>query len=574
VSSVSVAFGPEAVQDLKRLAPRPGPEKQGPNLSTNGDMAVIWDRHSPWISSHESDEILVVLDGSIHTPRRPLKDQARFLHGLYVREGHRVASGVLGDFVLIIVDRLQGVTLVARDPIGVRPWYIAEQGKLRAGSSDVATLVSMSFTNTQINDATAIRYLAARSESNGQTIYEGIKALDPGETWMVDTTGSRRFSHHRWNLEIDRHISWPDAAERCRSILDLVVQDRLESTKTPTSQLSGGIDSSTVVGTIAKLGLSDLVVERLVFDSPRADETFFSDLVIGHWGIDDVSRPPWLPTREEAIELTHRIKRPLPDPNFTMFLGLYRTMAREGRLTTFTGLGGDDAFAASSIGSRMVSSFGRMSVIADTLKSLLREPSQTWSGRLKPSLFYIAPWKGPSTPGWLSPKATDLGDLREVLERKPTKVTGVAAVDERIANITSGYDSGILEARALICDLAGRRETHPFLDPRFIEATYCLHPSWPNRDGHTRAFQVAAFSDRLPQTVVNRTSKVEFSEVFWPQFLEPEALESVVDGPLRDLGWIDYEGFNVLANNAREGRANYAIPLSRCISVDRWLRSL
>jgi hypothetical protein len=44
-------------------------------------------------------------------------------------------------------------------------------------------------------------------------------------------------------------------------------------------------------------------------------------------------------------------------------------------------------------------------------------------------------------------------------------------------------------------------------------------------------------------------------------------------GPLADLGWLDRLGFDRLVANAKEGKANAAIPLSRCISLDRWLRT-
>lgn len=96
-------------------------------------------------------------------------------------------------------------------------------------------------------------------------------------------------------------------------------------------------------------------------------------------------------------------------------------------------------------------------------------------------------------------------------------------------------------------DSIGRRESHPFLDPRFIEATYGLDMWWPVRDGHTRALQAAAFSDRLPPLVAQRHSKADF-----------------------DFGWLDSTGFDMLLGKAKEGKANAAIPLSRCVSLDRW----
>ncbi|MDQ3642769.1 MAG: asparagine synthase-related protein, partial [Actinomycetota bacterium] len=92
--------------------------------------------------------------------------------------------------------------------------------------------------------------------------------------------------------------------------------------------------------------------------------------------------------------------------------------------------------------------------------------------------------------------------------------------------------------------------------------------------GHYRALQVEAFRDRLPATVANRRSKAEFSEVFWPQMLDDTTLSGVRSGPLTELGWLDPEGFDALTADAKQGMANSAIPLSRCVSLHHWMRTL
>ncbi len=137
-------------------------------------------------------------------------------------------------------------------------------------------------------------------------------------------------------------------------MLEEAVRCRLEVAGPPTSELSGGLDSSTVVGTAALLGRDDLVVGRLLFEGTRADERVYSDAVIRHWGLRAVSEPPWVPSEEELWELTRQLRRPPPDPNFTMFATLHRALLGEGRPAGLTGLGGDDAFIAMGIGPRVV----------------------------------------------------------------------------------------------------------------------------------------------------------------------------------------------------------------------------
>ncbi|MDQ3569701.1 MAG: asparagine synthase-related protein [Actinomycetota bacterium] len=547
------------------------------SLACHGEFVVAWSTDCQWIDVVDDGDVQVVLDGRLHNLSSPSTGQAELLLQRYRAQGVDVARGLLGDFVLIILDRVANTLLIARDPLGVRPWYQATSSRRHAGASDVATLVSLPWVDATVNERIAIEYLAAVEESRGETIHRGISTLRPGETWRSDGSRAMTSAHHRWELQPELEISWEDAAQRCRDALDEAVRCRLEVAEPATSELSGGLDSSSVVGTAAMLGRKDLVVGRLLFDGPRADERVYSDAVISHWGLPAVSAPPWLPTEEESWDLTRQLRRPPPDPNFTMFASLHRILLSNGRLNGLTGLGGDDAFVASGIGPRVVSAvrLGQRSILRELACSATRSPRRSWAELVRPTLGYLAaPWRRSGPPRWVSATAAARADLRRPFRRHAERVTGIDAIDERIGNLTSGYDASILETRAIVTDWVGRRESHPFLDPRFVKATYGLDPWWPTRGGHYRALQVEAFRDRLPATVANRRSKAEFSEVFWPQMLDDTTLSGVRSGPLTELGWLDPEGFDALTADAKQGMANSAIPLSRCVSLHHWMRTL
>jgi asparagine synthase (glutamine-hydrolysing) len=545
------------------------------SLVRHGDLVVAWHVGCRWIDSHDDGDVLVVLDGRLHNLWSGAAGQAELLAERYRASGAGVARGLFGDFVIIVLDRARRSLLVARDPVGVRPWYQASTGHQHAGASDVATLASLPWVDTETDERLAIEYLAAVTESRGDTLQHGIRTLRPGETWRFDDGRARTSAHHRWWLEPELDISWDDAVERCRAALDVAVDCRLRGSGPATSELSGGLDSSAVVGTVVGLGRDDLVAARLVFDGPRADERPYSDAVAEHWKIPLVSAPAWMPTGDEAKELTRRLRRPLPDPHFLMFVGLHETLLAQGRPDGLTGLGGDDAFVTSGMGSCVVSAvkLQQWSVLAALVRSGLRNRHHAWTGLLRPTLHHLAPWRGDRLPGWVRAEAAERVGLPRLFRRPPPRVTGIDAIDERATNLTTGYDAAILQERALVADIVGRRDSHPFLDPRLIEATYGLDPWWPSRGGHARALEVAAYADRLPPSVAERRTKAEFSEVFWPQMLGDETLGCVRTGPLADLGWLDPDGFGQLVLNAKKGTANTAIPLSRCVSLDRWMRT-
>jgi hypothetical protein len=536
-------------------------------VERSGELELAWDE-SPWIDVHDDGKVLALVDGVLHGVKG---SAAREVHRRYLAQAGAFAAGLVGDFTAAILDRQAGRLLVARDPLGVRPWYVTASGTRHAGAGSLAELVALPWVDTAVDEASVVEYLAAVSRSVGPTLYRAITTLAPGHTWLVGT-GDPPLSrpHHQWEIEPDLGISWDDAAERCREVLDTAVADRLASPTT--CELSGGLDSSSVVGTAVRLGADRLAAARLVFETPNADERRYSDAVVEHWSIDMVSQPPWVPTDEEATELTRRLARPLPDPQFTMFADLHRTLSQMSRPDGLTGLGGDDAFLTARVPERLLSAV-RLRQPTEVLR-VFREQgaSGAWSNVVKPTLHRLA-GRGDRLPGWLRASSAASAGLDELFRARPRAVTGVAGIDQRIGNITSGYDAAILETRAVISDLSCRRETHPFLDPRFILATYGLDPAWPTRHGHVRALEIEAFGDRLPELVAHRNSKAEFSEVFWPQVLAEEVVSRVRTGPLVDNGWLDPDGFDRLVAGGRSGRPNMAIPLARCVAVDRWLRT-
>lgn len=538
------------------------------------DVSVIWRSDSTHTTWNDDGNVLVVLDGYVHNLASPTQTQVELLSQRYQMHGRELARGLHGDFVIVILDRTSDGLVVARDPLGVRPWYEAISGREYGGASQFGILASLAWTDTTIDEEAVVRYLAALSENEATEIYRGIRALPAGHTrwWRPDS--SFRFAHHEWNVEAEVDLSWDEGIERSRALLDTAVCSRLNAGMSSTSELSGGLDSSAIVGTLSTLRPHNLIVGRMEFDGRSADERQYSTAVAEHWGLEMISVPPWNPSSEENAELTRTLRRPIPDPHFTMFASLQCAFQASGRRTAFTGLGGDDAFIATSAGSRVVSAFQlrRWSVIADIARTAGRDPRSAWRTMLGPAFYRITNLVPRDVPYWVAPHSARAAGIGK--PERPLRVTGIAAVDERLTSVTSPWDAGILESRAAVCDLSGHRDTHPFLDPDFITGTYGLDPWWPAVGGHTRALQAAAYRDRLPTMVADRRSKAEFSVAFWDQLLDAELLEDTRTGPLSEHGWLDRDGFERLVENAKSGKANSAIPLSRCIGLNRFMRSI
>lgn len=538
-----------------------------------GTIAVGWSSTCRWIDVSDDGDLLVVVDGRVHD-LAPGASPAAALAAAHRRTGAAFASALPGDFVAVVLERATGALSVALDPLGTRPWYVARCGDGHLGAGDVATLLAAPGVDRGVDEDRAVEYLAGVTATDGRTFHRAVSLLPPGCTWRWQDRRVALSRHHRWRLAVERSCSWDEAVERCRSELDRAVARRLAVVDHATSELSGGLDSSAVVGTVLRSGRTDLLAGRLLFDGPLADERRWSDAVLAAGDVTALSVPPWVPTAAEATELTRRLRRPLPDPHFLMFASLRRELLARGRADVLTGLGGDDAFASSGMGEVLVSAaqLAQWPVLARAARATVTRPGAAWRSLLRPMLHVLAR-RPDRVPPWVQQSAAERAGLRARSARRPPRVTGVLAVDDRIANLSEGYDAAVLAEQAVVSDLVGVRASHPFLDPCFIEATYTLDPTWPTRGDHERALEVAAFADRLPAAVATRRSKADFSEVFWPQVLAPAALDAVRTGPLVTAGWLDLDGFDALVADAARGTARAAIPLGRCVALDRWLRS-
>ncbi|MGY1812841.1 asparagine synthase-related protein [Blastococcus sp. SYSU D00820] len=570
--TAAVASGAAAVEELRRvLASRIA--RGSISWAAHEGLAVAWTAEHRWVTSADDGDVLVVLDGHLHNLFEEGRSHVDLLHHRYRSTGERVADGLLGDFVAIVLDRRRGRLLVARDPVGVRPWYQARSGVRHSGASEVATLCAQSWVDDSVDKVEALAYLAGDMRSIGPTLHRGITSLGPGATWISTGDAHSVRLHHRWDIRAEPDVSWDEAVERSRAAVDEAVRDRVRAIGAATSELSGGIDSSAIVGTLVEFGYDDVLAGRLLFEGPRADERTFSDAVLEHWGLRAVSAAPWLPTAEETDRLVHDLRRPPPDPNFTMSVGLHRALLDAGRTSALSGLGGDDAFTAMSTPSLIVSALQqrRRDLMWRLARTTVTAPWPSWQQLWRPTLGHLRARRRTHVPPHVDSRAARRSGLLDRLRSRPLPVTGVEAVDERCDGLTSGYLARILEDGAIVADLSRWRTTHPLLDPRVIQATYGLDPWFPVRGGHFRALQVAAFRDRLPPMVRERQSKAEFSEVV--QQPDDDRAREIAAGPLSKRGWLEPAALARLRHAQGDAAASAAFHLARTDQLDRWFRT-
>jgi len=263
--------------------------------------------------------------------------------------GQNFVKHLLGDFALALWDAENRTLLLARDPAGPRPLFYQLSSSRIVWSSELSTLLDCS-ESLEIDDEYVAGYLTGYAEP-ALTPYKGISAVDPGTVLLIgnETLQATRFWELDPNLEI-RYKTDEEYEEHFREIFREAVRCRLRTDKPVWAQLSGGLDSSSIVC------MADQIISDGGAEAPELntvsyvyDESFTSDernfirhveerrQQVGHY-IWETDYPPLSSSPEES-ELTF--------PDFLdCFVDRHNAMCTQmraaGARVLLTGHGGDE----------------------------------------------------------------------------------------------------------------------------------------------------------------------------------------------------------------------------------------
>jgi asparagine synthase (glutamine-hydrolysing) len=265
--------------------------------------------------------------------------------------GSAVLNRLRGMFALALWDRRSHRLVLARDRLGKKPLYYAPtKSGLLFGSEIKAILTWPGM--PRIPNLTAIdQYLSLQYVPAPQTAFEGIFRVPPAHYLVIapDPEGNWRGIERvrYWRLpEPDPANARRRPAELQRELverLEEAVRLRLVSDVPLGAFLSGGIDSSSVVAMMARLGSAPVKTFSIGFAAKEYDETRFARLVAERYGTEHEE----LIVEPDAVAVLPRLVwhygEPFADPSAvpTYYVS---EMARRKVTVALTGDGGDEAF--------------------------------------------------------------------------------------------------------------------------------------------------------------------------------------------------------------------------------------
>src|SRR3954467_10282709 len=369
---------------------------------------------------HNEDEtVWIVFNGEIYNfpeLRRELEaaghrfytntDTEAIVHA-YEQWGTAAIQRLRGMFGLAIWDRRTKSLLVGPDLAAIKPMYYADvNGRLYFGSELKSLLEAPDLPRDLDLDALD-HYLSFLYTPRDGSIFRSVRKLPPGHlmTWRNGTLKVEQY----WQLSAEENFrgSERDAVAQLRRVLPEAVRCHLLSDVPLGAFLSGGIDSSLVVGLMSEISGSRVKTFSIGFDEPAFDELEHARTVAQHFGTEHHE----LVVKPDAIGILDRVVWHFDEPfadSSAIPTWYVSEMARRHVTVVLSGDGGDELFGgydryvphprvvafdrlAPGVGRAMASAAWRALPHGARGKNFLRHVSRDAQGRYLDSMtFYHA----------------------------------------------------------------------------------------------------------------------------------------------------------------------------------------
>jgi len=249
--------------------------------------------------SNEDGTVWVVFNGEIYNFKslrgllekqghrfRTNTDTEVIVH-LYEQYGEACISKLRGMFAFAIWDESRKSLLLARDRLGIKPLFYTTVDERFAFGSELKVLLQLPEIERRLNWGSLSHLFSAMCTPATESIVEGVHKLKPGHFL---TASARRGIQIRqyWDVEFDPDYGKSEQffIERLRELLEEAVRLRLIADVPLGAFLSGGIDSSAIVATMAKISSGPVKTFSIGFPDSDYDESKYARQVARQFGTD------------------------------------------------------------------------------------------------------------------------------------------------------------------------------------------------------------------------------------------------------------------------------------------------
>jgi len=547
----------------------------------------------------QSGRYAIVLNGEIYNYpelRQELEaDGIRFysqtdtevLLNLLIRSGIGALSRVIGMFAFAFCDTVRRRLWLARDPFGIKPLFFSVRDRRIAFASEMRPLVALGFADRSVEPSALFDYLRHAITDHGElTMIHGVRQLQSAHVVDIDLTkGEVGLPQRYWMPSLAKRTSatLETASEQLRELFKESVRLHMRADVPVAATLSGGIDSSAIVGMIERVqGNDSLAVFSYIADDASIGEERYVDVVAEAAHI--TPRKIHLNPEQLAYELDGLIltqEQPFTTTSMWAQNRVFRRVHEDGFKVVMDGQGADELFGGYPVfRAARLATLIRQRQWTATLSFLRSMPSSRTTPLLR-AISSLLP-RGlqetarrivarPSIPPWLN---ADWVERYGIPSARPH-----AEADAASDLVGDLFDATVSTSLPMLLRYADRNAMSvslenrvPFLTTALTEFAFSLPDSLLiGPDGTTKYVLRRAMRGIVPDEILDRRDKIGFAtpEARW--FAETRVLRARLGAILmRPLPLCFSAGLSALLREVAAGTAPYTPEMWRCWNVLRW----
>jgi asparagine synthase (glutamine-hydrolysing) len=454
-------------------------------------------------------------------------DPAARLHAAYSKQGRNFLGALTGSFALAIVDENAGVVVLAIDRMGIERMTWASVGDAIVFGESAESVARLPAIDAGIRRQGLYDFLMLHMVPAPHTIFEGVQKLRPATALVFQRGRAEVFAY--WKPQFEERKAAPFSALRddVHAALDAAVRDCKPGESTG-SFLSGGLDSSTVSGKLARVGNGRARTFSMGFGVDAYDELKYADIAARHFGCDAFQ---YHVTSADVVTAFPLIANAYDEPfgnSSAVPTYICALRARERGIThLLAGDGGDEIFGGNERYARhkiFDAYFHLPAVIRRNVLEPLAPhlPGEDGFKPLSKLRSYIQQASIPlperlETWNLVYRESATMLDpefARSVDQRAPFHVMSdvySAAPARSTLNKMLYYDwhytlaDSDLRKVGTMCSLAGVEVSYPMLDARVVDVSNRVTPGQKMRRLELRSFYKDAMRGFLPDAILNKT---------------------------------------------------------------------
>jgi len=312
----------------------------GGHQPVRSEQGTVWAAQNGELYNHLELRRQLEADGHHFASRC----DTEILPHLYERDGDRFPEGLRGKFAIAVWDGARRRAVLARDRLGVKPLYWSRRGDLVLFGSELKSVLASGLIEPELDYEAIDAYLTFGFLPGPRTPLAGVHKLLPGHRLIVDADGARAEAYwHYPKPAPDRSLSEQEHAERLLELLEESVQLRLMSDVPLGAMLSGGLDSSLIVGLMARNMSEPVKTFSVGFrEAGKGNELADARLVADHYATDHHELELSLHDQQiDLAQLVWHLDEPLADLSALGFLALSQ-LATQHVTVALSGQGADE----------------------------------------------------------------------------------------------------------------------------------------------------------------------------------------------------------------------------------------